>query len=109
MVLPALRHASARGRGNRAVRSQLVQPCGGRARDGVLHARGIRGVLPLRSGVRAHAGPFRYPTAEVLVLDYRRGAARAVSGSYLRSDEAVEIEPDGSRIAPSLGRLHQGE
>ena len=38
VVLPALRAALSGGRRNRSVRPQLVQPCGRRARDGVLHA-----------------------------------------------------------------------
>src|SRR5215469_7255647 len=109
MVLPALRTASARGGRNRAVRPQLVQPCGCRARDGILHASGIRGILSLGSRIRAHAGPIRDPAAEVLVFDYGRGAALAVSRPDLRSIEAVEVESDGSRIAPSLGGLHQSQ
>src|SRR5690348_1045607 len=40
-----LRGASAGRRGNRAVRSQLVQPCGRRAREGILYTSGVRGIL----------------------------------------------------------------
>ena len=56
VVFPALRPASAGGRRDRAVRPQLVQPRRRRARDGLLHRRGVRGVLSLRSGIRAPAG-----------------------------------------------------
>ncbi len=47
--------------------------------------------------------------AEILVLDHRRGTILAVSRPHSRSAEAMEAEPDGSRIAPPLGGLHQGE
>ena len=48
MVFPALRGAPAGRRRNRAVRSQLVQPCRRRARDGLLHGRTVRGVFSAR-------------------------------------------------------------
>ena len=48
VVLPALRVAPAGGRRDRAVRPQLVQPRRRRARDGLLHRRPVRGVLPHR-------------------------------------------------------------
>src|SRR5271169_1651084 len=89
--------------------TQLVQPCGRGAGDGLLHARGVRGVLPLRAGVRAHAGPLRDQIAEVLVLDHGRGAIHAVSRPDSRPAEAVETEPDGPGIAPALGSLHEGK
>ena len=41
--------APARRRRNRAVRPQLVQPRRRRARHGLLHRRGIRGILPVRA------------------------------------------------------------
>ena len=44
---------------------------------------------------------------QVLVLDHRRGAAPAFPRPHPRSAQAVEAEPDGPRVAPALGGLHQ--
>ena len=41
---------------NRVLRSQLVQPRGSRARDGILHRRRVQGVSAAGAGVRADAG-----------------------------------------------------
>ena len=41
--------AAARGRRDRALRPQLVQPGRRRAGDGLLHRRGVRGVPPVRA------------------------------------------------------------
>ena len=46
---------------------------------------------------------------KVLVLDHRRGAAAALSRPHPRSAQAVEAEPDGSRIAAPLGAVHAGQ
>ena len=59
VVLPALRRPPARGRRDRPVRPQLVQPGRRRAGHGLLHRRGVRGVPPLVPGVRAHDRPLR--------------------------------------------------
>ncbi len=64
-------HLPAGGR-DRAVRPQLVQPRRGRAGDGFLQRRAIRGVLPQRAGVRTHAGALGHPADQVLVLHLRR-------------------------------------
>ncbi len=60
--------APARGRRDGAVRPQLVQPRRGRARDGLLHGRAVRGVPallpPLRGGAAAR---WRHPL-EVLAV-----------------------------------------
>ena len=60
-------------------------------------------------GVRTHARALGHPAAQVLVLDHRRGAAPAISRPHSRSAQAVEAEPDGPRVAPALGGLHQGQ
>ena len=52
VVFPALCPPSSGRRRDRAVRPQLVQPRRRRARDGLLHRRGIRGLLPVRAGIR---------------------------------------------------------
>ena len=101
--------APAGSRRDRAVRSQLVQPRRRRARDGLLHRRGVRGVLPLGARVRAHAGALRHPAAEVLVLHHRRGAARAIPRPHPRSAQAMEALAHGPGVAPPLGGLHQGQ
>ena len=105
VVLPALRRAPAGGRRDRAVRPQLVQPRRRRARDGLLHRRGVRGVLPhrcpssrrmlVRSGITAD---------QVLVLDHRRGAAPALPRPHPRPAQAVEAQPDGPRSRAAAGR-----
>ena len=46
---------------------------------GFCSADGVRGVLPLRAGVRAHAGSLGHQAIEILVLDHRRGTAPAFS------------------------------
>ena len=79
MVLPALRRASAGGRRDRAVRPQLVQPRRRRTGDGLLHRGRVRGVLPLGSRVRAHAGSLRHHADQVLVLDHRRASSTCAS------------------------------
>ncbi len=63
--------ASASRRRNRSVRPQLVQSRRRRARDGVLHGSGLRGLLSHRAGIRAHAGAIRHHPGQILVLDYR--------------------------------------
>ena len=63
--------ASASRRRNRSVRPQLVQSRRRRARDGVLHGSGLRGLLSHRAGIRAHAGAIRYHPGQILVFDYR--------------------------------------
>ena len=68
-----------------------------------------RGVLPLGARVRAHAGALRHPPHQVLVLDHRRRTAPALPGSHPRPAQAVEAQPDGPRIAPPLGGVHQGQ
>ena len=76
---------------------------------GFLHRRPVRGVLPLRARVRTHAAALRHPAHQVLVLDQRRRATRALPGAHPRSAEAMEIEPHGPGVAPPLGGLHLGE
>jgi polyphosphate kinase len=49
----------------------FVQPCRRRARDGILQRRRSRGILPFGARIRADAGAFRYPAAQVLVFDHR--------------------------------------
>jgi Polyphosphate kinase 2 (PPK2) len=71
MVLPALRHASARRRRNRAVRPLLVQPRRRRARDGLRHGGAGRGVFSFGAGVRTHVGALRHHPDQILVLDHR--------------------------------------
>ena len=90
VVFPALRAAPAGGRRDRAVRPQLVQPRRRRARDGLLHRRRVRGVLPHRAGVREDAGALGHRADQVLVLDHRRRAAPALPDAHPRPAEAVE-------------------
>ena len=77
MVLPALRAAPSRRRGDRPVRSLVVQPRRRRARDGVLHRARVRGVHALLPGVRANAAALGDPGDQVLVLGLRRGKSAA--------------------------------
>ena len=69
----------------------------------------VRGVLPHRARVREDAGALGHPAHQVLVLDLRRRAAPALSRPHPRPAEAVEAEPDGPRVAPPLGGIHQGQ
>ena len=109
VVLPALHSASAGRRRDRSLRPQLVQPRRRRTGDGLLHRRGIRGLLPVRAGVRAPSGALRDRAGQILVLDHRRRAAPALYDAHQRSAQAVEALADGPRIAAPLGGLHQGQ
>src|SRR5262245_46402476 len=109
MVLPALRPAPAYGRRDRAVRPQLVQPRRRRTRDGLLHGRRIRGVLPFRAGVRAPAGAIWNRAGQVLVLDHRRRTESTLPDAHQRSVETMEALADGPRVTPALGALYQGQ
>ncbi|KGD23807.1 polyphosphate kinase 2 family protein [Burkholderia pseudomallei] len=109
VVFPALRRAPARGRRDRAVRSQLVQPRGRRARDEFLHRRGVRRILPLGARVREDARAQRNPDRQVLVLDHRRGTGSPVPEPHRGSAQAMEAEPDGPREPAPLGGVHGGE
>ena len=80
VVLPALRAAPAGGRRDGALRPQLVQPRRRRARHGLLHRRGVRGVPALLPGVRAHAGALGHHPDQVLVLGQRRRAGAPFPG-----------------------------
>src|SRR5262249_51574915 len=71
--------------------------------------RAIRGVVPFRAGIRAHAGALGHRPAEILVLDHRPGAAIPLPDAYPRSAQTVEAQPDGCRVAAPLGAVHQGQ
>jgi len=43
------------------------------------------------------------------LYDLRRRAAIAFSRAHTRPAEAVEAEPDGPRVAPPLGGVHEGQ
>ena len=105
VVLPAVRGAPARRRGDRLVRSLLVQPRRRRAGDGVLHRARVRRVHALLPGVRTYAGALGDPADQVLVLGLRPGAGASLPGAGPRSDAPLEAEPDGPRVACPLGRV----
>ena len=97
--------AAARRRRDGPLRPLLVQPRRRRARDGLLHGRGVRGIPALVSVVRGDADPLRHQADQVLVLGLRRRAGEALPGAPRRPGEALEAEPDGPRVALALGRL----
>ena len=101
-------HLPVRGR-DRALRPQLVQPGRSGAGHGVLHGRRVPGVPPLLPGVRADAGALGHPGREVLVLGQRRGAGEALPGAPGRSDQTLEAEPHGPRVALTLGGVLAGQ
>src|SRR5207248_594125 len=108
-VLPALRRASARGRGDRAVRPQLVQPRRCRAGDGILHARGAPPVPAAVPDLRAAARRRRDPAAQVLVLGQRRRAGTPVPRAHRGSTAALEAFHARPGIGSPLGGLLAGE
>ncbi len=63
--------ASATRRGDRPVQPQLVQPRRRRARDGLLHPGGVRGVPALLPAVRAVASERRDHAHQVLAVGLR--------------------------------------
>ncbi len=100
LVLPALRGPFAVGRRNGPVRPQLVQPRRRRARDGLLHRRGIPGVSAELSRIRADADPFRHHPDQVLVLGQRRRAGARVSraGWTIRRAVGSSVRWTSSRV-----------
>ena len=69
---------------------------------------GVPGVPAQLPGVRAHAGALRHHPDQVLVLGQRRGAGAALPGPHRRSDQALEAEPDGPRVARAAGSSTRG-
>ena len=65
----------------------------------------VRGILPLRAGIRAHAGALGHHADQILVLDHRRGAAFPLPDAHPRSAQAMEAQPDGPAIARALGGI----
>ena len=108
VVLPALHLAPPRGRRDRAVRPQLVQPRRRRDGDGLLHARGARPLPPPDPDLRAHARRGRDHPAEVLVLGERRRAGASLPVPDRRPDAPLEAEPDGPRSRASTGSSSRG-
>ena len=78
-------------------------------RAGVEHVMGFcteaeyQDFLAQLSRVRANADSFGNHFGEVLVFGQRRGARAPFSMAHERSDAELEIEPDGHRVASSLG------
>src|SRR5271157_4365777 len=105
MVLPEICSPPAGGGRDGAVRSQLVQPRGRRAGDGLLHRGTVSGVHAELSGVRAHVDSLRDSIDQILVLRQRRGAGAALSGPHEDPHQAMEAEPDGFAISQALGRI----
>ena len=105
VVLPALRRAPARGRGDRAARPLLVQPRRRRAGDGVLHAGRSTTGSCTRPDLRADARRRRHPAAQVLVLGQRPRAGAAVPDRLQRPDAAVEALADGPAVDHAVGGL----
>src|SRR5579859_425058 len=93
VVLPAVRGSPARRGRDRAVRPELVQPCGGGARHGVLHEGGVQPVPAPVPDLRAAARGGRHPAAQVLVLGQRRRAGAPVPLPAGGPDAALEAVP----------------
>ena len=109
VVLPALHRAPSRGRRDRAVRPQLVQPRRRRARHGLLHRGGARRVLPHLPAARARARALRHHPRQVLAVVERRRAGAALHRADQQPGQAMEAQPDGPRGARPVGRLRRGE
>src|SRR5262249_33179225 len=90
-------------------RPSVVQARRCRARDGLLHGRRIRGVVPVRAGVRAPAGAIWNRAGQVLVLDHQRRTESTLPDAHQRSVETMEALADGPRVTPALGALYQGQ
>ena len=110
VVLPALRRAPAGGRGDRAVRPQLVQPRRRRAGDGLLHPRSSS------SASCGSARSFERLLVEdgVLLLKYWFSVSDAEQERRFRvpaqgPDAALEAVPDGPRVAHPVGGLLPGQ
>src|SRR5262249_12719142 len=97
-VHAALRPAiSGRGR-DRDLRSQLVQPRRRRIRDGILQ----RGAAPPFSRALPANREIHHRWRHYVDQSRTGRAAKTIFGSHQRSDAAVEAEPDGYRIIPTL-------
>ena len=107
-VRAALPAAPAGGRGDRDLRSQLVQPRGRRARDGFLHRGAGAGFPESGAAVRAVDDQFRRHPAQVLAGGESRGADAATEGADRRRAQDLEALADGRQVLRSLGRLHEG-
>ncbi len=105
VVLPALRRAASRGRRDRPVRPQLVQPGRRRVGDGLLHQAGAPALPAPVPDLRATAHRGRHPAAEVLVLGQRRRAGAPVRLPAGRPDAAMEAVADGLRVDQPVGGL----
>ena len=68
MVFSAVCGSFACGRGDRLLRSQLVQPGWGRACDGLLHREAVSRIYANLPSVRTNAGAVRHHFAEILVF-----------------------------------------
>ena len=109
VVLPALPRPPARGRGDRPVRPQLVQPRRRRAGHGLHRAPRLHGVPARGPRAGADARPQRDPAGEVLVLGVAVRAAHPVPHPPGRPRPALEALPQRPRVDPPLGRLHGGQ
>ena len=107
VVLPALRRAAAVGRRDRVLRPLLVQPRGRRAGHGLLRRGAVPAVHGPGAAVREDAGRGRHRPDQVLVLGHPERAADPVHAAPGRPGQAVEAQPDGSRVAGQVGRLHR--
>ena len=108
VVLPALRQPSADGGRDRVVRPLLVQPRRRRARDGLLHRRRVRGVLPPGARLRAQPRSIAASTVQAVVHRVEGRAAATLRGSQDRSAATVEAVADRRRGAASLPRVRRG-
>ena len=84
-------------------------------RAGVEHVTGfcterrVPRISALLSAFRGDAGSFWHLPQQVLVLGQRRGARTALPAANSQSDQALEAQPNGSRVAQALGRVLQGQ
>ena len=77
--VPAALHASlSRGRRDRHLRPELVQPRRRRARDGLLHRRTVRAIPPPGAALRKDHHRRRHPAGEVLARGRQQGAGAAL-------------------------------
>jgi hypothetical protein len=86
--------AHLRGRRDRADGPVLVQPRRCRARDGVLHERGVPPVSAPGADLRADACGRRHPAEEVLVQRLGRRTGEAIPLPQRRPDATLEALPN---------------
>ena len=102
-VHSAILAAPAGRRRDRDLRPQLVQSRRGRARHGLLHARGGQALSQHRPACREGHGRLRDHPAQVLARGESRGAGEAAQGAHRRRPQDLEALEDGLEVVYALG------